>query len=383
MATYTWYVGADGQNLGWNQPVAWYLGYHAGFTYNTTNTQANTYSTTDSVTLPQNEYPISITIQSYNSHPAYIRNRYPASQQQVYNNTSGKYDTVYSEYPQIGTFYLAATDGSAFVHLFDLNLPDTTFNYAGSIYYFDNQINTWNINGQSLMGKTLCIYKAGGASAGLEFGNRAKVTITTQQVGGRVSVSQSYGGSIAPNGTTFSAGATVTCAVNCDTNYKVGSISFFPASLNISPSWTGSGIFTFTMPSPAQDILIVPQFTYHEIIWDQPALTAEQQGQEIHVTKSGTATDTWDESFTIRLMVGDVIVAQFTGDTAVLTDDYFTPGEVVNLRLVAAGSSVASLGVSMNFTTVDDMGIANYYDGSGYQKSYIRRYNGTTWENVM
>ena len=137
------------------------------------------------------------------------------------------------------------------------------------------------------------------------------------------------------------------------------------------------------MPNPVKDILIIPQFTCHEIIWDQATLAAVQQGREVQVTKSGTATDSWGESLNIYLMIGDTIAAQFSGDTAILTDSYFTPGETVNLRLVAM-STIGSAGVSMNFTTVDDYtGSANYYDGSGYQKSYIRRYNGTTWENVM
>jgi len=382
MATYTWYVGADSQNLGWNQPVSWYLGYHAGFTYNTTSTQANTYSTTDSVTLPWNEYPVSITIQSYNSHPAYIRNRYPASSTQVYNNTSGKYDTVYSAYPQIGSFYLAATDGSAFVHLFDLNLPDTTFNYAGSIYYFDNQVNTWNINGQSLMGKTLCIYKDGGGSAGLEFGNRAKVTITTQQVGGRVTIAQTTGGTVTADGSVYSAGATITCTATPQAYYRLSSVDLTPAGVsNITYTSTG---FTLVMPNPTTDIVITPHFAYHEIIWDQPKLTAVQNGNEITVTKSGTATETWGESMNIFLMIGDSIVATFNGDSVTITDAYFTPGEIVNLRLVAMNSSVGSVGCSMNFLTAADYtGIVNYYTGSGYQPSYIRRYNGTEWEDVM
>lgn len=384
MATYTVYVGVDSQNLGWNTPVTWYLGNNAGFTYNETSSQSQLYSTASTVTMGANEYPVSIKIESYNGHPAHIRNRYPASQQQVYNNTSGKYDTVYSPYSQSGTFYLAATDGSASIPFLSVDLPDTTFNYAGSIYYFDNQINTWNINGQSLTGKTLCILKTGGAAAGLELCNRAKVTITTQVIGGRVTVNDSIGGTITPNAPVYSAGATVTCSVSYQSGYKLTDIDMKPENLSIMLQWNSDLTqFTFTMPNPAIDILIEPEFSLHKIQWDQPTLQAEQHGTEIYVTKSGMATDSWGESLNIYLMIGDAIAAQFSGDTVVLTDDYFTPGEVVNLRLVAAGSSAASLGVSMNFTTVDDMGITNYYDGSGYQKSYIRRYNGTAWENVI
>jgi len=381
MATYTVYVGVDSQNLGWNTPVTWYLGNNAGFTYNETSSQSQLYSTASTVTMGANEYPVSIKIESYNGHLAHIRNRYPASQRQVYNNTSGQYDTVYSPYSQNGTFYLAATDGSASIPFLSVDLPDTTFNYAGSMYYFDNQINTWNINGQSLMGKTLCILKTGGAAAGLELCNRAKVTITTQNTGGRVTVAEVPGGTVTVNGTTFQAGATITCTVTTEPNYRLTGVSLSPAGASII-TLTSTG-FTLKMPNPVQDILIIPQFTYHQIVWDQATLTAVQQGREVHITKSGTATDSWDESFNIYLMIGDSIAAQFTGDTAVLTDAYFTPGEVVNLRLVATGSSVASLGVSMNFTTVDDLGVANYYDGSEYQKSYIRRYNGTAWESVV
>lgn len=379
MAVYTAYVGIDGDELGWAIPVVWYLGKNAGFTYNTTSPQSQMYSTSSSVTLAANEYPISIKIESYNSHKAYIHNRYPARETQVYNNTSGQYDTVYSPWDQYSTFSLGTPDRSITVPFLDLGLPDTHYNYAGSFYYFDNSAHEWSINGQSLMGQTLCLVKTG-PSDGLVLGNRAKVTITTQTTGGRVSVQQTYGGTVSVNGTTFSAGATVTCTVTPQSYYRLSSVQLTPLTNSLTMTDTG---FTFVMPNPARDFVITPHFAYHEIIWDQPALTAEQQGREIYVTKSGTATDTWNESFVIRLMVGDVVAAQFTGDTVVLTDDYFTPGEVVNLRLVAAGSSVVSLGASMNFTTVDDLGVANYYDGSGYQKSYIRRYNGTAWENVI
>lgn len=380
MATYTAYVGIDGDELGWAIPVVWYLGNNAGFTYNTTNPQSQMYSTSSSVTLAANEYPISIKIESYNSHQAYIHNRYPARETQVYNNTSGQYDTVYSPWDQYSTFSLGTPDRSITVPFLDLGLPDTHYNYAGSFYYFDNNVHEWSINGQSLMGQTLCLVKTGSGD-GLVLGNRAKITITTQTTGGRVSVQQTLGGTVSVNGTTFSAGATITCTATPEAYYQLSAVHLYPDRASII-RFTSTG-FTITMPNPAIDIVITPQFTYHEIIWDQPKLTAVQNGNEITVTKSGTATDTWNESFVIRLMVGDVVAAQFTSDTVVLTDDYFTPGEVVNLRLVAAGSSVASLGASMNFTTVDDMGIANYYDGSGYQKSYIRRYNGTTWENVI
>ena len=382
MATYTAYVGIDGDELGWALPVVWYLGNNAGFAYNTTNPQSQMYSTSSSVTLAANEYPISIKIESYTNRQggqAYIHNRYPARETQVYNNTSGQYDTVYSPWDQYSTFSLGTPDRSITIPFLDLGLPDTHYNYAGSFYYFDNNVHEWSINGQSLMGQTLCLVKTGSGD-GLVLGNRARVTITTQTTGGRVSVQQTYGGTVSVNGTTFSAGATVTCTATPQNYYRLSGVQLTPPTNSLTMTDTG---FTFVMPNPARDFVITPHFAYHEIIWDQPALTAEQQGREIYVTKSGTATDTWDESFVIRLMIGDVIAAQFTGDTVVLTDDYFTPGEVVNLRLVAAGSSVASLGASMNFTTVDDLGVANYYDGSGYQKSYIRRYNGTAWENVM
>lgn len=379
MAIYTAYVGIDGDELGWAIPVVWYLGNNAGFTYNTTNPQSQMYSTSSSVTLAANEYPISIKIESYNNHQAYIHNRYPARETQVYNNTSGQYDTVYSPWDQYSTFSLGTPDRSITVPFLDLGLPDTHYNYAGSFYYFDNNVHEWSINGQSLIGQTLCLVKTGSGD-GLVLGNRAKVTITTQTTGGRVSVQQTSGGTVSVNGTTFSAGATVTCTATPQSYYRLSAVQLTPPTNSLTMTDTG---FTFVMPNPARDFVIIPRFAYHEIIWDQPKLTAVQNGNKITVTKSGTATDTWDESFVIRLMVGDVIAAQFTGDTVVLTDDYFTPGEVVNLRLVAAGASVASLGVSMNFTTVDDLGVANYYDGSGYQKSYIRRYNGTTWENVI
>ena len=119
----------------------------------------------------------------------------------------------------------------------------------------------------------------------------------------------------------------------------------------------------------------------HVITWTNPDLAFAQNEYQLTVTKSGTATDNWGESFTVHLYMDGVDKGAFSGNsiTITLTDDQL---EIPHSFALVAVNSTTSTGVTKSFTPASVHKTVKYYTGSAWVECIVSVYDNGQWKEV-
>jgi len=124
----------------------------------------------------------------------------------------------------------------------------------------------------------------------------------------------------------------------------------------------------------------------HELTWSKPNLEFTQNEYSLTVTRLGSVSDNWGGEITYYLLMDNVYVGDFSGDTLTITLTDADLEKAHHFSLMASGSESGStvrlFGWGEIFTPASVHKTVSYYDGSTWVECVPYYYTGTEWQEV-